>query len=158
MTRRGGRWGERGQATLEVVILVPMMLLMISLVLYAGWWSYAKLAAQNAAYSYGIFVPRVELSEDGSGRVGNFAARDADLLEPIGMKRLWAENISNGSPHRTLLATRIGGQAIVIAISPRGLSWGEWGSVFESLGGGSGGGRLPSGGSFFFYAPLMSAR
>jgi hypothetical protein len=85
MSRRRGRKLEKGQGTLEFLIIVPMMFLMISLILYAGWWSYGKLSAQNAAYSHAIWAPRVQLGL-GSGRVGNTEASMADLREPIGMK------------------------------------------------------------------------
>ena len=42
---------EFGQATMEFLILLPLLLSVIVLIVYGGWWSYSKMSAQNFAYS-----------------------------------------------------------------------------------------------------------
>lgn len=155
MARADPRSRERGQSTLEFLIIVPTMLLMISLVLYAGWWSYAKLSAQNAAYSHAIWAPRVQLGLR-TGRAGNFEASEAALREAIGMKPMWSEDIPNGYVSERYGHTRLGGAGLTVALSPRTLDWDEWFSVWQDVGGRESERRLPRGTAFFFYSPFMS--
>jgi hypothetical protein len=147
---------ERGQGTLEFLILVPMLFLMISLVLFAGWWTYGKLAAQNAAYSYAVFAPLTQIGLN-VGRVANVEASDATLQESIGMKQLWAEDVQNTYLAEAYGHSRLSGTGLTVSISPRGLSWEEYLEIYEATGIPSPGSRLPRGTAFFFYSPLMSA-
>ena len=153
--KRGARRLERGQGTLEFLIIVPMMLLMISLVLYAGWWSYGKLSAQNAAYSYAIWSPRMQLGL-GVGRAANLDASRATLEEAIGMKPMWSEAIPFAYDSYQYAHTRLGGTGLTVAVSARGLSWDEYLAVWEAVGGTSTV-DLPRGTAFFYYSPFMSA-
>jgi hypothetical protein len=150
------RRSERGQGTLEFLILVPMLFLMISLVLFAGWWTYGKLAAQNAAYSYAVFAPLTQIGLN-VGRVANVEASDATLQESIGMKQLWAEDVQNTYLAEAYGHSRLSGTGLTVSISPRGLSWEEYLEIYEATGIPSPGSRLPRGTAFFFYSPLMSA-
>jgi len=154
--RQGARSMEKGQGTLEFLIIVPMMLLMISLVLYAGWWTYGKLSAQNAAYSYGTWAPRTQL-DLGVGRLANRAAGEATLRDPIGMKSMWAEDIPSWYGSRTYGHSRLGGTGMLVAVSPRGLEWEEYIAAWEAVGAADSGLDLPRGTAFFFYSPFMSA-
>jgi hypothetical protein len=147
---------ERGQGTLEFLILVPMLFLMISLVLFAGWWTYGKLAAQNAAYSYAVFAPLTQIGLN-VGRVANVEASDATLQESIGMKQLWAEDVQNTYLAEAYGHSRLSGTGLTVSISPRGLSWEEYLEIYQATGIPSPGTRLPRGTAFFFYSPLMSA-
>ncbi len=42
---------ESGQATMEFVIMLPLLLAVIVLIVYGGWWGYARLSAQNFLYA-----------------------------------------------------------------------------------------------------------
>jgi hypothetical protein len=153
--RRRARKLERGQGTLEFLIIVPMMLLMISLILYAGWWSYGKLSTQNAAYSYGIWSPRVQLGL-GVGRSANQDASHATLMEAVGMKQMWSEDIPHTYVSREYRYTRLGGTGLTVAVSPAGLGWDEYIEVWEAVGATTDL-DLPRGTAFFYYSPFMSA-
>jgi hypothetical protein len=157
MMKRDSRRLQRGQATLEFLIIVPMILLMISLVLYAGWWTYAKLSAQNAAYAYGIWSPRVQLGMR-VGRIANLSASEATLSDAIGMKPMWSEDIPNTYTSGPYTHTRLGGTGLTVAVSARGLGWDEWLDVWEAIGLPESDVQLPRGTAFFFYSPFMSAR
>ena len=146
---------ERGQGTLEFLIIVPMMLLMISLVLYAGWWSYGKLSAQNAAYSYSIWSPRTQLGL-GVGRAANLDASRATLEEAIGMKPMWSEDIPTTYVSRQYKYSRLGGTGLTVAVSPAHLAWGEYLELWEAVGATTDL-DLPRGTAFFYYSPFMSA-
>ena len=156
MTSRGSRWDERGQSTLEFIIIMPMMFLMISLILYAGWWSYGKLSAQNAAYSYAVWAPLEQPILQG-GRLANYDASNATLGEPIGMKAMWSEDITNPYDADRGSYSRLGGTGVTIAVSPQGLSWEEYLDIYDALELGSMSVDLPRGTAFFFYSPLISA-
>ena len=149
---------QKGQATLEFIIIVPMMFLMISLVLYAGWWTYAKLSAQNAAYSYAVFAPRIQ--PIWKLYVGaHYEAERATLGDPIGMKQLWVEDISTlyefGDDE--FGKSRTGGSGMTVAVSPRGMSFDEMMQAYKELGISDSGVELPRATAFFHYAPLISA-
>ena len=150
------RRAEKGQATVEFIIIVPMMLLMISLVLFAGWWSYAKLSTQNAAYSYAVWAPLVQ-TDSGWGRVANYNASQATLMEAIGMKPMWEEDIPNPYESGSYGYTRLGGTGLTVAVSPQGLSWMELLTAWEAVGAGDTSLDMPRGTAFFYYSPLMSA-
>jgi hypothetical protein len=153
--KRDARRLERGQGTLEFLIIVPMMLLMISLVLYAGWWSYGKLSAQNAAYSYAIWSPRAQLGL-GVGRLANTDASDATLMQAIGMKQMWSEDIPHSYDSDVYGFSRLGGTGLTVAVSPAGLPWGDYIEVWEAVGA-TADLDLPRGTAFFYYSPFMSA-
>lgn len=153
--RHTARRFERGQGTLEFLIIVPMLLLMISLILYAGWWSYGKLSAQNAAYSYGVWSPRMQLGLS-AGRAANLDASHATLMEAVGMKQLWSEDIPRTYVSRQYRYSKLGGTGLTVAVSPAGLSWDEYIEVWEAVGATTAL-DLPRGTAFFYYSPFMSA-
>ncbi len=155
MTRPDHRKHERGQGTLEFIIIVPMMLAMISLVLFAGWWSYGKLSTQNAAYSFAAWAPRVQPDLVG-GRQGNWYASDATLREAIGMKPMWSDEVPNVYSSTKYSFSRLGGTGLTVAVSPKGLGWDEFLSVYKALGVGGGDFDLPRGTALFYYSPFMS--
>jgi len=161
MGRQRYRKWEKGQGTLEFLIVVPVMFLMISLILYAGWWSYAKLSAQNAAYSNASWAPVTQLGGLDGARAGNFEASQADLREPIGMKSMWGDDIPNS--YQCKVGTlknpcwdRLGGTGLTVAVSPRGLGWEEFAQLWEAVGVAGGDADLPRGTAFFMYSPFMS--
>jgi len=161
VSRTGGLRGlnprsQQGQGTLEFIIIVPVMFLLIALVLYAGWWTYAKLSAQNAAYSYAVFAPRTQPYWD--HHIGaHYEAERAALNDPIGMKRLWAEDISSLYVLEDGFGRKeIGGTGMIVAISPRGMSFEEMRNIFNALGAADSS-ELPRASAFFYYAPLISA-
>jgi hypothetical protein len=154
--KKDARKSEKGQGTLEFLILVPMMFLMISLVLFAGWWTYGKLAAQNAAYSYAVFAPLTQIGLN-VGRAANLEAGLATLEESIGMKQMWGEDVPTTYLADAYGHSRLSGTGMTVSISPRGLSWEEYLAMYEATGIPSPGTRLPRGTAFFFYSPLMSA-
>jgi len=148
---------QQGQGTLEFIIIVPVMFLLIALVLYAGWWTYAKLSAQNAAYSYAVFAPRTQ--PFWNIQIGaHYEAERATLDSPIGMKQLWVEDISKPYvfKNRMFGRKRTGGTGMIVAISPRGMSFEEMRNVFNALGAADSS-ELPRASAFFYYAPLISA-
>lgn len=156
MIKQASKKSEKGQATLEFLVIIPMMFAMVSLVLFAGWWSYAKLSAQNAAYSYGIWSPRVQLPM-GAGRLANYEASDATLAEPIGMKPMWQDHVANVYESEENLYSRLGGTGRTIAISPQEVSWTEFNKIFEQVGLPESSLDMPRGTAFFYYSPFMSA-
>ena len=156
MMRRGSHRDERGQSTLEFIIIIPLMFLMISLVLYAGWWSYGKLSAQNAAYSFAVWGPRERPAPE-TGRVGNFGASNATLNEPIGMKSMWAADFQNIYDANVGQSSRLGGTGLTVAVSPAGMSWADYVATWEAVGLPMRGVDLPRGTAFFLYSPLISA-
>ncbi len=58
MKRTWIRRNERGQATMEFLILLPVLLAILGLIAYSGWWSYARLSAQNFVYADCVNVSR----------------------------------------------------------------------------------------------------
>jgi hypothetical protein len=156
MTSKWMTESEKGQATLEFLIIVPMMLVMVSLILFAGWWSYGKLSAQNAAYSYGIWSPRVQLPL-GAARLGNYQATYATLAEPIGMKPMWNDHIWKIYDADEYFFSRLGGTGIRVAISPMDISWTNFNKLWEQIGSPNSSLDMPRGTAFFYYSPFMSA-
>jgi hypothetical protein len=157
MLRRDRHKNQGGQGTLEFIVIVPMMFLLVSLVLYAGWWTYAKLSAQNAAYSYGIFATRSQPLWDVLYGA-HYEAERKTIDSPIGMKQLWQEDIARLYQFKKerFGRTRTGGTGMIVAVSPRGMSVEEIREAFIALGI-SDSGSLPRATAFFYYAPLISA-
>lgn len=147
---------EKGQATLEFLIIVPMMLVMVSLILFAGWWSYGKLSTQNAAYSYGIWSPRVQLPL-GAARLANYQASDATLADPTGMKPMWQDHVAKVYNSKYFESSRLGGTGRTIAVSPQEMSPFKWNELWQAIGISNSGLDLPRGTAFFYYSPFMSA-
>ncbi len=58
MKRTFIRRNECGQATMEFLILLPLLLAILGLIAYSGWWSYAHLSAQNFLYANCAAVAR----------------------------------------------------------------------------------------------------
>jgi hypothetical protein len=156
MMERSYKNSEKGQATLEFLIIVPLMLLMISLVLFAGWWSYGKLSAQNAAYSYGIWAPRVQRGIS-VARLANIEASSATLRDAIGMKPMWADDIPNSYPSKLYGDSRLGGTGLTVAVSPREVAWAEWIDAYMAIGAPESNLDMPRATAFFFYSPFMSS-
>ena len=148
---------QEGQGTLEFIVIVPMMFLLVSLVLYAGWWTYAKLSAQNAAYSYAVFAPRTQPFWN-VNYGAHYLAERATLDSSIGMKQLWVEDIARVYEFDDELFGRVrtGGTGMITAVSPRGMSFEEMREAFTILGL-SDAGTFPRASAFFYYAPLISA-
>jgi hypothetical protein len=157
MTRPDHRKHERGQGTLEFIIIVPMMLAMISLVLFAGWWSYGKLSTQNAAYSNATWAPRLQADFQVVSE-GNWYASDATLREAIGMKPMWSDEVQSVYSSSKYGSSRLGGTGLTVGVSPKGLGWEEFLSVYKALGVGTSDFDLPRGTALFYYSPFMSGK
>ncbi len=156
MMRKFGKESQQGQGTLEFIVIVPMMFLLISLVLYAGWWTYAKLSAQNAAYSYAVFAPRTQPMW--SLYIGaHYEAEEATLRETIGMKPMWIEDLSKPYFLDESMLSRLSGTGMTVAVSPRGMSFDEMRAAWIALGVPDSSVELPRATAFFYYSPLISA-
>lgn len=157
MSRRRKFSSEKGQATLEFLIIVPLIFALISLIGLAGWWSYAKLSAQNAAYGWAVWNAFNEPTASGPkishGRAGNPDARPATLHSPLGMKEIWGNTTADIEPHFPYKYWRKGGTSVVIWVSSGDIPFNK---VFE-IWGGSAADRMPRGTAFFFYGPFNSA-
>jgi hypothetical protein len=158
MKHRRKGLGEEGQATLEFLIIIPLILALISLIGIAGWWSYAKLSAQNAAYGWAVWNSFNKPQANGPGPIsfgiaGNPDARPATLHSPLGMKEIWGDTVADIEPHYPYWYWRKGGTSVVVWVSPGDIPFNE---VFEIWGGG-GEGRMHRGTAFFFYGPFNSA-
>ncbi len=145
---------NEGQATLEFIVLVPFIFSMILIIAFAGWWSYTKLSAQNAAYAWTIWNATIKPDAEGIGRYGNVKALQTTLHETTGMKEMWGESAPNPDPHPKFDQFRRGGFAITVWIFP-GKIWPSeklaeviWGDAEDIV---------PRGSSFFFYSPFNSA-
>lgn len=158
MRLRRKRASEAGQATLEFLIIVPLMLALISLVGLAGWWSYAKLSAQNAAYGWGVWNSFNKPSASGPkisfGISGNTDAMPATLQSPLGMKEIWGDTTASIEPHGDYYFWRKGGTSVIIWVAPGDVSFAQvldiWAGRSED--------RMPRGTAYFFYGPFNSAR
>jgi hypothetical protein len=148
---------EAGQATLEFLIILPLLLAMTALVLLAGWWSYCKLAAQNAAYSYAVFVPVSRPTVPGSGRAGSYGAQYTVLNTDEGMKPLWSLSLPSAYSDRAFAHSRLGGNGLTIGLSADDLSWAAIQDTFEALTQVSMATRLPRASAYFLYTPLLGA-
>lgn len=137
---------ERGQATLEFVIVLPLMGLFILLIAFAGYWNYQKLATQNAAYSGMVFNARSRI-----GYAGNTYAQQATLFADEGMKRMWESSVVEIFTHGQHGWSRQGGSGMTVYVS--GLSWSDFWAAFQ----GDGPDDNPSGTAFFMYSPFISA-
>jgi len=135
-----------GQATLEFVIILPIMGLFILLITYSGWWTYLKLAEQNAAYSGAIFMPRERY-----GLAGKTLAQQSTLHTDEGMKQLWESSTVDIYTHKEHGWARRGGSGMTVHISA--LVWKDFWEIFQS----EGGAKNPRGTAFFMYSPFMSA-
>jgi len=147
---------ERGQATLEFLIIAPLLFAMVALIAYAGWYSYAKLSAQNAAYGWMIFLPTQKLNLDNKGEliwVGGFwGARTETLHEPTGMKEMWEDSGSQHSFHSTYGLTRLGGASVTIWVFPGEIDLLKRGEIARHEVEDS----VPKGTAFFHFPPFMS--
>jgi hypothetical protein len=158
MSRRRNISSEKGQATLEFLIIVPLIFALISLIGLAGWWSYAKLSAQNTAYGWAVWNSFNKPHANGPGLIsfgiaGNPDARPATLHNPLGMKEIWGDTTADIEPHDDYYYWRKGGTSVVIWVSPGDIPFNK---VFE-IWGGSATDRMPRGTAFFFYGPFNSA-
>ncbi|NIS78722.1 MAG: hypothetical protein GTO14_00480 [Anaerolineales bacterium] len=158
MSHRRDRASEKGQATLEFLIIVPFILVLIALVGFAGWWSYARLSAQNAAYGWAVWnafnKPDASGPKISFGIAGNPDARTATLHSPLGMKEMWGDTVGDIEPHFPNKYWRKGGTSVVIWIAPGDIPFNK---ALEIMGGNASG-RVPRGTAFFFYGPFNSAR
>jgi hypothetical protein len=148
---------ERGQATLEFLVIAPLLFLMVALVAYAGWYSYTKMAAQNAAYSWMVFLPTQKY--DSSGEYpewltsGFLAARHETLHEPTGMKEMWEDSSLQISKHSDYGASRLGGRSVTIWVFPGEIDFLKKYEVFS----GEAEDLVPKGTAFFHYAPFINS-
>ncbi len=143
---RRHRRPESGQASLEFVIVLPALGLFLLLITYAGWWTYSKLAAQSAAYSGAVFMPRERY-----GLAGNTLAQQLTLHADEGMKRLWESSAVDIYPHPEHGWSRRGGSGMTVYVSS--LAWSDFWEVFQT----ASGAHTPRGTAFFMYSPFMSA-
>jgi hypothetical protein len=157
MSCKESTFKEGGQATLEFLIIVPLIFALISLIGLAGWWSYAKLSAQNAAYGWAVWntfnKPTASGPKISFGIAGNPDARPATLHSPLGMKEIWGDTVADIEPHYPYKFWRKGGTSVVIWMSPGDVPFDE---VFE-IWAGDVQKRMPRGTAFFFYGPFNSA-
>jgi len=149
---------ERGQATLEFLIIAPLVLVMVALIAYAGWYSYAKLSAQNAAYGWMIFLPTQKLNLDENGellRVGGFwGARTETLHEPTGMKEMWGDTSSQNRSHSTHGLTRLGGASVTIWVFPGEINLPKRLEIARDEAEDS----VPKGSAFFHFPPFITKK
>ena len=148
------RMRQKGQATLEFIVLVPFIFTMILIIALAGWWSYTKLSAQNAAYAWTVWNSTIKPNSEGEGRFGNVKALQATLHEMTGMKEMWGESAPNPDPHPDFERYRRGGFGITVWIFP-GDIWPLKKLVDVVFGNADD--IVPRGSSFFFYGPFNSA-
>jgi hypothetical protein len=140
------RCSDKGQATLEFVIIIPVLGLFLLLITYTGWWTYLKLAAQNAAYSGTIFMPRERY-----GLAGNTLAQLSTLHADEGMKQMWESSTVDIYTHGQYGWSRRGGSGMTVYVSA--LAWSDFWEIFKSVGGAN----TPRGTAFSMYSPFMSA-
>jgi hypothetical protein len=154
---------ERGQATLEFLVIAPLLFGMVFLIAYAGWYSYAKLSAQNAAYGWAIFNPTQKPTIAAAGRFaaeaveypgGNFSSMDETLHSSLGMKEMWGETVHYLAAHPTIGNDRLGGAYVTVWVFPGEIEaykyYEVWNGVAED--------KVPKGTAFFHFAPLISVR
>lgn len=157
MHHRRNRTSEKGQATLEFLIIAPLILVLIFLIGFAGWWSYAKLSAQNAAYGWGVWNAFNQPTSSGpkisAGRAGNPDARPATLHNLLGMKEIWGDTAADLEPHNKYEYWRKGGTSVVIWVSPGDIPFMKALEIMS----GNVDDRMPHGTAFFFYGPFNSA-
>ena len=72
------------------------------------------------------------------------------------MKPMWSDEVPNVYASTKYGYSRFGGTGLTVAVSPKGLGWDEFLSVYEALGVGAGEFDLPRGTALFFYSPFMS--
>lgn len=148
---------QHGQATLEFLILLPILLALIALVLMAGWWSYCKLAAQNAAYSYAVFLPTNRSTFHGSGSFGNFGAQYTVLATEQGMKPVWSFTLPHPYSSTGYAQSRIGGSGLTAGISSEGWNLAAYNQLTGNIGLSHPDRTYPRGTAFFLYTPLLGA-
>jgi hypothetical protein len=151
---------ERGSSTIELILLTPLVFLMIFLVLFVGWYHYAKLSAQNAAYSTAVMYSSWSgSSEMHSYGIGNpkTPLQDFILQSGQGMKVFWEDNNNYVFPHSVYANSRLGGLGFVMEISPQTDDEFFY-SLHDFFREGSIEANLPHGGAYFFFAPLTSPR
>jgi len=68
---RSGLAGESGSASVELVVVVPLVLLMLLAIVQFALWSHATHVAQAAA-SYGLAATRVDGGSPAAGRVATY--------------------------------------------------------------------------------------
>ena len=129
------RRNERGQATMEFLILLPLLLAILGLIAYSGWWSYAKLSAQNFVYADCVNVSRSR-AYVAVGHPG-FAAADHTRL-------FWQYQLVVANPEQESRLKGKDCQAILINQVPVGHG-GLWDALF-----------LAEEHGFSLYPPFMS--
>ncbi len=137
---------EEGQATVELVALIPILGLFLLLIAYSGWWTYARLAAQNAAYSGASYIPRERY-----GFAGNSLAQRYTVQADEGMKRMWESSAADIYAHKEQGWGREGGSGMTVFVSNLG-----WRDFFETFVWGQED-HAPKGSAFFLYSPFISA-
>ena len=124
-----------GQATMEFLLMLPLLLAILGLIAYSGWWSYTRLAAENFAYSSCTGVSRSR---------GMFMLSQRGYNAAFQTQHFWeVDSLSN--PH--LQMPRLGAKVCQVTLKDRagqGLD-GRWNftELVESYG-------------YAFYPPFLS--
>ncbi|MEJ2607719.1 MAG: pilus assembly protein [Anaerolineales bacterium] len=150
---------ENGSALLEFIYIAPLVFLLIFLVAYVGWYQYAKLSAQNAAYSKTVVAPTTSGQDNVLfGGAAEIDRMDAFILHSDeGFKQMWVDSGGYFFPHNLYGLSRLGGIGSIISISPSDVPYADWLSSYEEFQQtDTVSSNMPKGGSFFFLAPLMT--
>jgi hypothetical protein len=74
------------------------------------------------------------------------------------MKPMWSDEVPNVYGSSKYGHSRLGGTGLTVAVSPKGLGWDEFLSVYKALGVGGSDFDLPRGTALFYYSPFISGR
>ena len=102
---RPARPGEAGSASLELVIVAPGLLLILAMLLQAGWWYMARSTA-HAAAAEGVRAART--------RTGTLADGDTAALtfaRDVGKGQLLNPAVDHGGSSATVIAITVSGKA-----------------------------------------------
>lgn len=143
---------EKGQATIEFLMIMPLVLLILALVLYSGWYFYAKLSAQNAAYGRCLFSYRAEFQSVGVPMLVNTAG-GSTLDDPSGMKKMWQDWTYDFYGSGFGSASRLGGTGYTFGLTPTEMVWSDMLDIISD----PSNAHLPRATAYCSYSPLMTA-
>lgn len=87
-----------GQATMEFLILLPVLLALLVLIAYSGWWSYVRLSSQSYLYGDCAAVSRSR---------GYLTATQRGFLAAQNSRRMWQYEAVNVIPqHESRLGAK----------------------------------------------------